>query len=385
MTTTAPPGLTYAMIGGGTGSFIGGVHRMAIALDGTAKLVAGAFSSTAERSKESAAALGVDAERAYADFNELAERESQRDDRPDFVVIVTPNHVHYEAAKACLEAGLRVVCDKPFTLTSAQAAELRDLAAAKDLLCAVTYNYSGYPMVREAAELVRSGAIGNVRKCFVEYHQGWLSTDLASTGQKQAAWRANPAKAGLGGALGDIGTHAEHLLRFVTGLEIESLCADTTSFVPGRLLDDDASVLMRLSGGAKATLTASQICVGEANGLSIRIYGESGGLVWRQETPEQLVRTAMDGSKTILCRGIEPLSSRASTASRLPSGHPEGFIEAFANIYRGVAEHLHAERTSSAPGGLTLQLPLAEDGRRGVRFVEACVESAKANSTWVVL
>jgi predicted dehydrogenase len=373
------------MIGGGSGSFIGAVHRMAIALDGSATLVAGAFSSTAKRSKQSAAGLGVDPDRAYADFNELADRESQRQDRPDFVVIVTPNHVHYEAAKACLEAGLHVVCDKPFTLTSAQAAELRDLAASKNLLCAVTYNYSGYPMVREAAELVRSGAIGRVRKVFAEYHQGWLATDLEASGQKQASWRTDPAKAGLGGALGDIGTHAEHLIRFVTGLDIESVCADLTSFVPGRVLDDDASVLLRLGAGAKGSLTCSQVCVGEANGLSLRIYGETGGLVWRQEQPEQLIRTAMDGTKTILCRGIEPLSSRAAGASRLPSGHPEGFIEAFANLYRGVAEHLHAERTDSAPAGLALQLPLAEDGRRGVRFVEACVESARTGSTWITL
>ncbi len=376
-------GLTYAMIGGGTGSFIGAVHRMAIALDGTAKLIAGAFSSTAERSKLSAAELGVDPDRAYADYAELARSESQREDGVDFVVIVTPNHVHYEAAKACLEAGLHVVCDKPFTVTSAQAKELREIAAAKNLLCAVTYNYSGYPMVREAAELVRRGAIGNIRKCFVEYHQGWLATNLESTGQKQASWRTDPAKAGLGGALGDIGTHAEQLLRFITGLEIESLCADMTSFVPGRVLDDDASVLMRLSGGAKAMLTCSQIAAGEANGFSIRIYGETGGLIWRQETPEQLVRTSLDGSKTILCRGIEPLSSRATTASRLPSGHPEGFIEAFANLYRGVAEHIMCERSGTAPGAMALQLPLAQDGENGVRFVEACVESAKSGSGWV--
>jgi predicted dehydrogenase len=377
--------LKYAMIGGGTGSFIGAVHRMAIALDGSAKLVAGAFSSTAERSKESATALGVAPDRAYADFNQLAEVESQREDRPDFVVIVTPNHVHYEAARACLEAGLNVVCDKPFTLTSQQAAELRDLAAASNLLCAVSYNYSGYPMVREAAELVRSGAIGKVRKCFVEYHQGWLATNLEATGQKQASWRTDPAKAGLGGALGDIGTHAEHLLRFITGLDIESLCADTTSFVPGRVLDDDASVLMRLSGGSKATLTASQIATGEANGFSIRIYAETGGLIWKQETPEQLIRTSLNGSKTILSRGTDPLSTRASTASRLPSGHPEGFIEAFANIYRGVAEHILCERNGAAPGAMALQLPRAEDGRRGIRFVEACVQSAKAGSNWVTL
>lgn len=375
-------GLTYAMIGGGQGSFIGAVHRMAIALDGTARLVAGAFSSTPERSKASAAGLGVDPARAYGSFAELARAESGRADKVDFVVIVTPNDMHHPAAKACLEAGLHVVCDKPFTVTSEQAAELRDLAAQRGLLCAVTYNYSGYPMVRHAAELVQSGMLGQVRKVYAEYHQGWLATDLEKTGQKQASWRQDPGRAGLGGSLGDIGTHAEQLIRFVTGLEVESVHAELTSFVPGRVLDDDAAVLLRLSGGAKGTLTCSQVCVGEANGLSLRVYGETGGLIWRQERPEELTVTKLDGTRTVLSRGSGGLSERAGVATRLPGGHPEGFIEAFGNLYRGVAQAITAKRDGTEPGALACEVPGAEDGRLGVRFVEACVDSARAGA-WV--
>lgn len=380
-----PSKLTYAMIGGGQGSFIGAVHRHAIALDAAAELVAGAFSSTPERSKASAADLGVAPDRAYGSFAELAAAESARKDPPDFVVIVTPNDVHYPAAKACLQAGLSVVCDKPFTVTSDEAAELRDLAASRGLLCAVTYNYSGYPMIRHAAELVGTGMIGRVRRVFAEYHQGWLAKNIESSGQKQAAWRQDPARAGLGGSLGDIGTHAEQLVRFVTGLEVQSVCAELTSFVPGRVLDDDAAVLMRLSGGAKASLTCSQVCVGEANGLSLRVYGETGGLVWRQENPEDLSLTKPDGSKLTLTRGADALSERASAATRLPSGHPEGFFGAFANLYRGVADHLEARRDGSTPSTLAREVPTAEDGRLGVRFVEACVESAKHDSAWTNL
>ncbi len=372
--------LTYAMIGGGQGSFIGAVHRMAIALDGTARLVAGAFSSTPERSRASAVELGVDPARAYGSFLELAKAESTRKDGVDFVVIVTPNDMHYPAAKACLEAGLHVVCDKPFTVTSGQAAELRDLAASKGVLCAVTYNYSGYPMVRHAVELVQNGMLGKVRKVFAEYHQGWLATDLEKSGQKQAAWRTDPARAGMGGSLGDIGTHAEQLVRFVTGLEVESVYAELTSFVPGRVLDDDAAVMLRLSGGAKGTLTCSQVCVGEANGLSLRVYGETGGLIWRQERPEELTVTKLDGTKTVLSRGSGGLSERAGVATRLPGGHPEGFIEAFGNLYRGVAQAIIAKRDGTEPGALASEVPGAEDGRLGVRFVEACVDSARAGA-----
>jgi predicted dehydrogenase len=377
--------LTYAMIGGGSGSFIGAVHRKALNLDGRAELVAGAFSSTPERSRQSGEELGVASERVYGSFEELAAKESARPDPADFVVIVTPNDTHYPATKACLEAGLHVVCDKPFTITSEQAAELRDLAASKDLICAVTYNYSGYPMVRHAAELVRGGMFGHIRKVYAEYHQGWLATELETSGQKQASWRTDPARAGIGGSLGDIGTHAEQLLRFVTGLEVEKVCAELTSFGRGRVLDDDASVLMRLSGGAKGSLTCSQVCVGEANGLSLRVYGETGGLIWRQELPEQLTLTALDGSKAVLSRGNDRLSERAGLATRLPGGHPEGFIEAFANLYLGVIEAIEAKRDNREPGPMAGEVPTAEDGRLGVRFVEACVRSAENNSAWTAV
>ena len=377
--------LTYAMIGGGTGSFIGAVHRKALNLDGRAELVAGAFSSTPERSRRSGEELGVAAERVYGSFEELAAKESARPDPADFVVIVTPNDTHYPATKACLEAGLHVVCDKPFTITSEQAAELRDLAASKGLLCAVTYNYSGYPMVRHAAELVRGGMFGHIRKVYAEYHQGWLATELETSGQKQASWRTDPARAGLGGSLGDIGTHAEQLLRFVTGLDVQMVCAELTSFGRGRVLDDDASVLLRLSGGAKGSLTCSQVCVGEANGLSLRVYGETGGLIWRQERPEELTLAALDGSKTVLSRGGDRLSDRAGHATRLPGGHPEGFIEAFANLYLGVIESIEARRDNRKPGPMAPEVPTAEDGRLGVRFVEACVRSAENNSAWTAV
>lgn len=375
-------GLTYAMIGGGTGSFIGAVHRKALNLDGRAELVAGAFSSTPERSRQSGDELGVAPDRVYGSFEELAGEESARSDPADFVVIVTPNDTHYPATKACLQAGLHVVCDKPFTITSDQAAELRDLAASKGLVCAVTYNYSGYPMVRHAAELVRGGMFGHIRKVYAEYHQGWLATELETSGQKQASWRTDPARAGIGGSLGDIGTHAEQLLRFVTGLDVEMVCAELTSFGRGRVLDDDASVLLRLSDGAKGSLTCSQVCVGEANGLSLRVYGETGGLIWRQEQPEQLTLTALDGSKTVLSRGSDRLSERAGHATRLPGGHPEGFIEAFANLYLGVIEAIEAKSDNRDPGPMAGEVPTAEDGRLGVRFVEACVRSAENNSAW---
>lgn len=368
----------YAMIGGGVGSFIGAVHRHAIALDGRSRLVAGAFSSTAERSKASGDALGVPIDRSYATYQDLIAGETGRADAPAFVVIVTPNDTHFSIAKACLEGGFGVVCDKPFTITSAEAAELRKLTADRGLLCVVTYNYSGYPMVREARARIKAGEIGAVRKVFAEYHQGWLATDLESSGQKQASWRTDPSRAGIGGSLGDIGTHAEQLVQFVTGLAIESVCADLTSFVPGRVLDDDASVLMRLSDGAKGTLTCSQVCVGEANGLSLRVYGEQGGLVWRQERPEELTMTKTDGSKTVLLRGGENLFSETAASSRLPGGHPEGFIEAFANLYRGVADVIAGDAGSE----LAAMLPDASDGESGVRFVEACVKSAKHDSAW---
>ncbi|GJM19156.1 MAG: oxidoreductase [Phycisphaeraceae bacterium] len=378
--------MNYAMIGGGKDSFIGGVHRKAAALDGRTRLVAGAFSSTPERSLESARAIGVPEDRAYGSWREMlsAEADREKHGRVDFVSIVTPNHMHFAPAKAALEAGFHVVCDKPFTLTPGEAEELIALADARNLVCAVTYNYTGFPMIRHAAELCRTGQLGTIRKVFVEYHQGWLATALESTGMKQAAWRTDPAKAGLGGSLGDIGTHAENLISFVTGLEIESLCADLTSFVHGRELDDDAAVLIRFADSiAKGVLTCSQVCVGEGNALSLRVYGDAGGLTWRLGSPDNLVVAPLEGDPITLTRGGDQLCDRAKLATRLPPGHPEGFIEAFANIYLGVVEAIEAKRSGCEPTGLGAEIPTATDGLRGVRFVETCVESAREGNRWV--
>ncbi len=288
--------LTYAMIGGGAGAFIGEVHRKAIALDNSATLVAGALSSTPERSLESAKQLGLPADRSYGTYQELLKQESSRPDPVDFVVIVTPNDSHYPIAKAALEAGFHVVLDKPATQTSQQAQELAQLSSDNNLLCCITYNYTGYPMVRQARALIEANHIGAIRKVFIEYHQGWLASHLESTGQKQAAWRVDPQRAGIGGAIGDIGTHAENLASFVTGLETESIYANLRSFVPDRPLDDDASVFINYAGGAHAVLTASQICIGRGNGLALRIHGELGSITWNQETPDTLEVTKLDAN-----------------------------------------------------------------------------------------
>lgn len=383
--------LTYGMVGGGIGAFIGDVHRKAIALDGTATLVAGCLSSDADRARESARALGLPADRAYATFEDMARRESARPDRIDFVSIVTPNDTHFAAARAFLDAGIHVVLDKPMTHTSAQARELGAIAARHGLILAVTYNYAGYPMVREAARLVREGAIGEVRKVFVEYHQGWLATRLEQQGQKQAAWRTDPARAGAGGAIGDIGTHAENLVQAITGLEIDALLADATAFAPGRPIDDDAAMLLRFAparpGGppAKGVLTCSQVCVGEANALAIRVYGTLGGLRWRQETPETLELTSIDGPTRTFARGGPGLGPETQRASRLPGGHPEAFIEAFANVYRGATRAIRAAQGEDVADIPELPFATAADGERGVRFIEAAVESSTRGAAWVSL
>ncbi len=388
---TTPSPLTYAMIGGGRGAFIGEVHRKAIALDSTASLVAGCLSSTPEKARDSGRDLGLADDRNYATWQELAASESNRDDRVDFVSIVTPNDSHYPIAKGCLEAGLHVVMDKPMTHTVAQARELGEIAESKGLVLAVTYNYTGYPMIREAARLVREGAIGEVRKVFVEYHQGWLATRLEESGQKQADWRTDPTRAGLGGSIGDIGSHAENLLHAVTGLEIESVLTDATAFVEGRTIDDDAAMLLRLTperpGGPtpKGTLTCSQVCVGEANNLSIRVYGTRGGLKWRQETPETLEVTSLDGPLRTFARGGPGLGDEAAAATRIPGGHPEAFIEAFANIYRAAARAIRAARGEDVSGIPFLPFPTAADGARGVRFIETAVRSSNEGGVWLKL
>lgn len=372
--------LTYAMIGGGIGAFIGEVHRRAISLDDRATLVAGALSSTPEKSKLSAEQLGLDSNRSYVSFAELFERESNREDRVDFVSIVTPNDTHYPIAKAALEHGFHVVLDKPATHTSEQAHELAQIANDKRLVCCVTYNYTGYPMVRQARAMIEAGTLGEIRKVYAEYHQGWLASDLEASGQKQAAWRVDPKRAGLGGALGDIGTHAENLVAFVTGLEIGSLHANLNVFVPGRALDDDASVLMRFANGAHGVLTASQVCIGEGNRLTLRVHGDKGSLWWRQENPDELRVALLDQNPVTYTRGGPDLHEDAQVSARIPQGHPEGYLEAFGNIYRGAIDAIIAQRDGTAPSRMAQLIPTIDDGRRGVEFVEKCVQSAKENA-----
>jgi predicted dehydrogenase len=367
------PPVRLGMIGGGAGAFIGSVHRMAAALDGRCTLVAGALASDPARARESAKAWNLP--RGYGSWREMLDAESAlpMSDRIEAVSIVTPNATHAQIARACIERGLHVILDKPMVTGLADARELVRLVGERGRVFVVTYNYSGYPMVRHARQLVREGTIGAVRKVFVEYHQGWLATDLAATGQKQASWRADPALAGPGGAIGDIGTHAEHLARFVTGLEIESLACDLTRFVQGRALDDDASVLLRFANGARGVLTASQVCIGEKNNLTLRVHGDKGSLWWNQQTPETLTLATLDGATRGISRGDAGVAQ-----ARLPGGHPEGFIEAFATLYA------EAARMIRDPSGPTLA-PTVRDGALGVAFVEACVASGTANARWVPL
>lgn len=382
MTTDSP--VRYAMLGGGLDAFIGGVHRRAAALDGELSLVAGALSKDPDVAKRSGEAYGLAADRAYLSVEDLLAGESARDagERAELISIVTPNFLHFEQAKACLDAGFHVLVEKPMTMTSAEANELESLARDKGLACVVMYNYTGYPMVREARARCAAGEIGSVRKVFVEYHQGWLSAKVEAEGVQQAEWRTDPKRAGLGGALGDIGSHAENLTSFITGLEIDALSAELTSFVDGRPLDDDASVLLRFKGGAKGVLTASQICAGEGNGFSIRVYGDRGGLRWRQEQPEVLEMLSLDGATRTFVRGGPGVGDDATAGSRIPVGHPEGFIEAFANIYRGAADLVRAARTEREPSKLGVLTPTAVEGRRGVRFIELCVRSAQHEAAW---
>ncbi|GJQ30910.1 MAG: oxidoreductase [Phycisphaerae bacterium] len=374
--------ITYGMIGGGQGAFIGAVHRMAASLDHQARLVAGALSSTPEKSLASGRDLGLPDDRNYPTWQAMLEGEQARPDRIDFVSIVTPNHAHFEPANAFAAAGFHVVLDKPMVLNSGQAATLAATVAKSGVVFAVTYNYTGYPLVKKAADLVRSGTLGVVRKVFVEYHQGWLATPLEATGQKQAGWRTDPKRAGAG-AVGDIGSHAENLVATITGLEIESLCADAATFVPGRTIDDDAAVLLRFKGGAKGVLTCSQVCVGEENNLSIRVYGSEGALAWRQENPNELWHTPRDQPRRLITRAGADAGPQAAAATRLPSGHPEGFIEAFANVYRGVIGAIRAKREGRTPDGLATQFPTVHDGARGVRFIERVLESSARGGVWI--
>ena len=340
--------LRYAMVGGGRDAFIGAVHRKAMALDGQFELVSGALSSSPDKALASGRDLGLADDRNHPDWRALLAEELRRPaaERIDLVTIVTPNHVHFPVARAFAEAGFHVVCDKPLVHTSEQARDLAAVVARTGVVFGVTYNYTGYPMVREARELVRSGTIGKLRKVIVEYNQGWLATRLEETQQKQADWRTDPARSGIAGAIGDIGSHAENLVATVTGLELESLCADLTTFVPGRRLDDDGNLLLRFAGGARGVLIASQIEVGCENDLRLRVFGSTGTLEWHQEEPNTLLHTPIDGPRRVLTRGSAWLGEAARRATRLPTGHPEAFIEAFANVYRGAFEAIAARKTT---------------------------------------
>jgi predicted dehydrogenase len=373
--------LKYAMVGGGRDALIGNVHRKAMALDGQFEMVAGALSSSPEKSRASGQDLGLADSRNHGTWQALLEDELKRPaaERIDLVAIVTPNHVHFEVAKAFVEAGFHVVCDKPLVHTSEQAEALVQAVAKAGTVFGVTYNYTGYPMVREARELVRQGAIGEIRKVIVEYHQGWLATQVQN---KQADWRTDPARSGIAGAIGDIGSHAENLAATVTGLEIESLCADLSTFVPGRRLDDDGSLLLRFKGGAKGVLMASQIEVGCENDIRLRVYGSTGSLAWRQEEPNFLVHSPADAPQRVLTRGSAYLSEAARRACRLPPGHPEAFIEAFANVYLGVAADIRARAEGRVASALEADYPKLEDGARGVRFIERTVASAASERKW---
>ncbi|MDR3773325.1 MAG: Gfo/Idh/MocA family oxidoreductase [Terracidiphilus sp.] len=373
--------LRMGLVGGGPGAFIGPVHKMAAELDGKIELAAGAFSQSAERSRAAGAAFGIDPARAYPSYGEMMQAESRREDGIDFVVIATPNHLHLPVAEAALAAGIAVMSDKPATATYDEVLKLEAAVAKAGLPYGLTHTYAGYALVREARALCASGKLGPIRKVAVEYLQGWLSRPLEATGQKQAAWRSDPALNGPGGCIGDIGTHAFHLTEYVTGLKVTSLNATLRRVVPGRKLDDDCNALLRLQGGASGVLMASQVAAGERNGLRLRVYGENGSLEWGQEDPNRLSVKWLDGPEEIRHAAGAYLGPDALAVTRLPGGHPEGYIEAFAVLYREFAETLTAWKAGKADP-LPATLPGIEAGVRGMRFIERAIESDRTEG-WV--
>ena len=376
------------MIGGGRGAFIGAVHRMAAALDGQIDLVCGAFSSDPERSKLSGGDLFLPAERCYGTYEEMIRTEATLPAhiRMDVVSIVTPNHMHFGPAMMALDYGFHVICDKPVCLNLQEAKILREKVQSTGLLFALTHTYTGYPMVKQARQMIAHGELGTIRRVVVAYPQGWLSTDQESTDHKQASWRTDPERSGAAGAMGDIGTHAENLAEYVTSLKIESICADLYAHVPGRRLDDDGSVLLRMDNGARGVLYASQISAGEENNLKIRVYGEKGGLEWAQMEPNSLIVRWLDKPMQVYRTGVGPLYLEAQVHTRIPAGHPEGYLEAFANIYRNVAYCLQARIADEAVDPLYLDFPTINDGVRGMEFIDAVVRSGKDEATkWIQL
>jgi predicted dehydrogenase len=381
--------IRFGMVGGGRGAFIGAVHRIAANLDGQIELVAGAFSSDPAKSRASGEDLFLSPDRVYASYEEMVAKEAAlpADRRIDFVAIVTPNHVHFPAAKAALEGGFHVLSDKPATFDLAEAKELAKLVKKTGLLYGLTHNYTGYPLVKEARAMVAAGKLGKIRKVVAEYPQGWLATRLEASGQKQAAWRTDPKRSGAAGCIGDIGTHAENLAEYVTGLRIDELAADITAFVKGRKLDDDGNVLLRFKGGAKGVLHSSQISAGEENNLNLRVYGELGGIEWHQKEPNTLLVKWLDQPMQVYRTGLGYLGDAAKAATRTPPAHPEGYLEAFANIYRNYAGAIRARLDGRKPAkdDPANDFPKIEDGVRGMAFIEAVVKSSKANAAWTKL
>src|SRR5467141_2807432 len=371
------------MVGGGPGAFIGAVHRIAARLDDRYELVAAALSSNAERGLAAAEELHIP--RAYRSFEEMASAESKRPDGIEVVSIVTPNHLHHAPARGFLEAGIHVICDKPLTTTLKDALDLAEMVKGTGLVFGLTLNYTGHPMVRQAREMVAVGELGAIRVVQVEYAQDWLSTPLEKTGQKQAEWRTDPSRSGPGGSLGDIGTHAFNIACFVTGLHCREVAADVSIFVPGRRLDDNVQLLLRFAEGAKGALWASQVATGNANNLRLRVYGEKAGLEWQQEEPNTLQFAKLGEPPEIVRRPGPGGNSPAAHASRIPAGHPEGYLEAFAQLYTDLAEQIYARREGRSPSLASLLVPNVEDGVEGMRFIAATLESGRSNAAWVDL
>jgi len=381
---SASPRIRLGMVGGGTGAFIGGVHRMAARLDHQFELVAGALASTPEKALASGRELGLAADRIYGSYREMAEAEAQRADGIEAVSIVTPNHVHYDAAREFLTRGIHVICDKPLTSTLDDAKSLKKIADQSQALFILTHNYTGYPMVRQARAMVANGELGTVRLVHVEYMQDWLCEAIETTGAKQAVWRTDPSKSGPGGATGDIGTHAFNLMSFVSGLSVTSLSADLDSFVEGRRVDDNAHVLLRFNGGAKGMLCCTQVAPGNENALRLRIYGSKGGIEWEQENPNHLWFAPFGGQKRLITRAGVGTDAAAARVTRIPPGHPEGYLEAFATIYKEAAQAINAHRRGEKPDAAVIY-PTIDDGLQGVQFIDACLRSSQANGQWVTI
>ena len=373
--------IRLGMVGGGEGAFIGAVHRIASRIDDHYVFVAGSLSSTAEKAKRSGVALGLDPNRAYPDFETMAREEAKRPDGIEAVSIVTPNHMHAGPALAFLKAGIHVICDKPLTTSLKEAKALQAAAKKSGLIFAVTHNYTGYPMVRQARAMVKSGELGEIRVVQVEYPQDWLAEPLEKTGQKQADWRTDPKRSGAGGCIGDIGTHAYNLADFITGLSVDELSAELTTFVKGRKLDDNTQILLRYANGARGSLWASQVAIGNENNLRIRVYGTKGGIAWSQENPNYLHVSPIGKPTYTITRSGAGSGPEAGRVSRIPPGHPEGYLEGFANIYTEVAHAIHAARKGKK-ADKAVMFPTVDDGVKGLAFIEAAVSSSQKNGKW---